>query len=96
MPSKTFDTEELRLSIWNDSETLKVVEDEITDTSRWSVHHRLVFKDLETDKFYLTYYSIGATEQQDEQPFQYEGEFIDCDEVIPVEVKVISYEKVKG
>jgi len=95
MPSKLFPKEELQLVIWDDSETLEVIKDEITDTGRWTIHHYLVFKDIETGKFYLTYYSVGATEQQDESPFEYEDDEISCVEVEPVEVKVISYKKVK-
>jgi hypothetical protein len=95
MPSKTFDKEELRLVIWEDSESLELIEDNISDTGRWSVHHEMVFRDTEDGRFYRTHYSVGATEQQDEYPFEYDGDEISCVEVEPVEVKVISYEKVK-
>lgn len=95
MPLKSFDKEELKLVIWDDAESLSLVEDDITDNSRWSIYHNLVFKDLETGKFYLTHYSVGATEQQDERPFEYEDDEIACAEVEQVEVKVITYQKVK-
>ena len=62
--------------------------DEITDTSRWSVHHRIVFK--HDDKFYETYYSEGATEMQDESPWEYEEE-VECHEVELKEVKVVKW-----
>lgn len=70
---------------------LEVVKDNITGKSRWSVQHDLVFKDTATGKFYVTSYSEGATEQQDEAPFEYEPEAIACDEVQPVEKVVIEY-----
>ena len=49
-------------------EMFEVIEDEIIDQSRWSVHHRQVFK--HEGKFYETYYSCGATEQQEEYPYE--------------------------
>lgn len=62
--------------------------DEITDTSRWSIHHRIVFKYTD-DKFYQAFYSVGATEQQDEQPWQYNEEI----ELTEVELKEIVINK---
>lgn len=97
MPSKTFKTEDLRDLLWDDVGDdfhLEIVENELTDTSRWSTHHRLVFKDHSDQKFYLTYYSQGATESQDESPFEYDGEEKICVEVAPVETTVIVYKKV--
>ncbi|KAF6630589.1 hypothetical protein H6F38_14270 [Paenibacillus sp. EKM208P] len=58
--------------------------DDITDTSRWSIHHEIVFE--HEGKFYQTHYSEGATEMQDESPWEYE-EDVDCDEVELKEVK---------
>jgi len=59
------------------------IEDEIVDHTRWAVHHEMVFK--KDGKFYKTWYSVGATESQDESPWEYE------DEVEAVEVE--KYEK---
>lgn len=70
------------------------IEDNIMDNSRWSIIHSLVFKDLDTGKFYASNYSIGATECQDESPYQYEDDMIECVEVTPVEVTVIEYKPV--
>lgn len=55
-----------------------VVQEELVDTSRWSLYYEIIFK-LE-DKFYKTYYSTAATEQQYESPWEYEKE-IECWEV---------------
>ena len=66
-----------------------IIEDELTDTSRWSTHHSCVFK--LNNKFYRTHYSQGATESQDESPFEYDGEWIEVDEVVQKEVTVIQY-----
>lgn len=67
---------------WNDS---IVKYNEVIDTSRWSIIYDLVF---EFDgKCYQTTYSVGATESQDERPWEYE-DIIDCVEVEEKEVMV--------
>lgn len=57
----------------------------IVDTTRWSIIHEIVFED--NGKFYMTTYSEGATEIQDERPWEYDDE-IECTEVELKEVKV--------
>lgn len=59
--------------------------DKIVDTSRWSVIHEIVFKD--NGKFYQTTYSEGATECQDERPWEYADE-VNCYEVELREVTI--------
>lgn len=59
--------------------------DKIIDTSRWSIIHEIVFED--NGKFYSTMYSEGATEMQDESPWEYDN-IIECTEVELKEVKV--------
>lgn len=54
------------------------VVDKIIDTTRWSIVHEIVFED--NGKFYQTTYSEGATEMQDERPWEYDDE-ITCTEV---------------
>lgn len=88
MPNKAFKKDELYADY---DFKVDVVQDEIVDTSRWSVIHEIVFK--YEDKFYSTTYSEGATEMQDESPFQYDEE-IDCTEVHQVEKLVKVWEKV--
>ena len=63
----------------------KLIEDDIIDTTRWSIVHEIVFEDK--GKFYMTTYSEGATEYQDERPWEYENE-VKCTEVELKEVKV--------
>lgn len=65
--------------------------DKIIDTTRWSIIHEIVFED--NGKFYQTTYSEGATECQDERPWEYEDE-IECYEVELREVKVKKWCKV--
>lgn len=62
------------------------VSDEITGTSRWSVFHTIVFQDKD-GKFYEANYSCGATEMQNEGPWEYE-DIIECVEVEQREVPV--------
>jgi len=73
----------------------ETITDEVTDTSRWSIHHERVFK--HEGKFYVTYYSRGATECQEESPYQYENDDeIECPEVEPVEKVTTVYKPVKA
>lgn len=66
---------------------------EITGTSRWSTFHRVVFE--HDGKFYETEYSIGSTECQDETPYEYEDDIIECPEVELVEEKVMVWRQKK-
>jgi hypothetical protein len=67
------------------------LEDNITDTSRWSIHHTIIFE--HEGKYYKTYYSEGATEMQDERPWEYDDE-IECTEVHQVDKVVKVWEAV--
>lgn len=93
MYTKDFRKKDLQMllmdgNMWN---KLRVIQDNFSYKSRWSLHHQLIFKDLEDEKIYSTQYARGATEQQDEQPFQYDADEITCVEVIPEEIKTIAY-----
>ena len=61
------------------------ISDKIIDTSRWSIFHKIVFED--NGKFYSTTYSVGATEMQDERPWEY-TEIVECTEVELREIMV--------
>lgn len=74
-----------------DPEEAEVIEDKIIDTSRWSVLSHLIFK--VDGKFYESTYSTGATEQQDESPYEYDGDEIECSEVFPIEKTIVVYVK---
>lgn len=65
--------------------------DEITDQSRWSVYHRIIFP--YQGKFYEAYYSEGATEMQDESAWEYD-ETVECSEVELKEVLVKKWVRV--
>lgn len=51
------------------------ISDEVVDNSRWSINHEIVFE--HEGKFYGATYSVGATESQDERPWQYDGDEIE-------------------
>lgn len=86
MSTTKFPAERLRNVLYEDEGV--VVRDTITDTSRWSVHHELIFK-LD-GKLWQTHYSEGATEYQDERPFEHESEVL-CTEVIAKKVTVVDF-----
>lgn len=44
----------------------------------------------------MTYYSVGATEMQEESPYEYEGEWVEVTEVVPKEVTVTKYVPKEG
>lgn len=69
----------------------KMVKTELIDTTRWSYVHEVVYQDLTTGKFYSSSYSTGATECQDERPYEYDGDEIGLTEVEPIEKVVIEY-----
>ena len=71
----------------------KIVEDNLVETDRWSILHELIFQ--HDGKYYRTNYSVGATEIQDEGPFEFSDEWVECKEVEPFEKKVIGYREVK-
>jgi len=70
----------------------QVISNEICDKSRWSVTYELIVKI--GDKFYRTFYDRGATEYQDNGPWEYDA-VIELYEVEQVKVEVIQYRPVK-
>lgn len=72
----------------------KLVHAKLIDTSRWSTIYERVYEDLATGKFYHTTYRQGATECQDERPYEYDGEEIEFTEVRPIDVITTEYVRV--
>ncbi len=50
----------------------ETVHDEISGKRRWSVDHWLVVKRKSDGRFFADGYSVGATESQDERPWEYD------------------------
>lgn len=87
--SKEFMLEDV---LYGCNEEVEVIYDNIIDISRWSQIHEIVFK--YNGKFYMADYSCGATEYQDESPWEYVEE-VTVTEVEPVEVTVTQYKPIK-
>jgi len=63
-----------------------VIKDDVVENTRWSIIHEWVFR--HEGKFYESTYSCGATESQDESPYEYDDDEIECPEVELREVTV--------
>lgn len=71
-------------------DNLKLISNKISGKRRWSDTYKMIF---EFDgKFYMTQYSVGSTESQDEAPYEYEGDEIECFEVTRKEKTIYVYE----
>lgn len=72
-----------------DNPQFKVISDEIIEHSRWSVLHWVVLQRISDGRFFADSYGVGATESQDERPWEYTAP--DFREVFPVERTVVEY-----
>jgi hypothetical protein len=68
----------------------EMISDKILENTRWSIVHQIIFKHGE--QFWRTTYRVGATEYQDERPWEHDGDQVSCTEVVPVEKTIIVYE----
>lgn len=50
-----------------------VISDRVIDNDRWTIDHELLFSDPADGKVYRAYYRTGATELQDEAPWEYDN-----------------------
>ena len=77
-----------------ESMSVKNVQKEVVNTGRWSIIYEQVFSVTKNDetKYYKTGWSEGATENQDESPYEYEEDMIEVSEVFPVEKTIVVYE----
>lgn len=73
-----------------DNTIYEVISNKIVSKSRWSYRSELIIKTIADGKFWKSFYSQGATESQDESPYEYgKCEFV---EVFPKQVEVTIYE----
>lgn len=76
---------------------IESVKNEVYDERRWSTVYQQILAvtrpDDETPRYFETEYAKGATEMQDETPYEDDDDEILLDEVFPVEVKVIQYRR---
>lgn len=77
--------------IFDDDDKFTVIKRDIVDTSRWSIITDVIVKRLSDGKLFKSCYSQGATESQDERPYEYD-EFAEFTEVFAVEKTITVYE----
>ena len=85
----TFTRERASNILDGNDEGYRVIRDTIVDTRRWSIDNELIIQRVEDNRFFRGYYSVGATESQDESPW--ENSEPDFEEVFPVERVTIAY-----
>ena len=61
----------------------------VEETTRWSIIKSAVFQHLPSGKFYEFWWSQGATETQDEAPFEYDDEYEPVEVVQKIVKRVI-------
>ncbi len=84
-----FPRQDMQEMAYGDSDYLIPIEEDTIDSSRWSIQHKVIFKDKNTGKTYVSFYSVGATEMQDESPYEWDGKEIECDEVKQEKVEAL-------
>lgn len=89
--SITVTKEEARRIVWEDTSDFILVESSVTDTSRWSIQHEGICQHIESEKYYFIDWSVGATEMQDEGPFEYHKGDVTLTEAIQKEVKIMKW-----
>ena len=80
----------------DESKKAEILSDKIIDRGRWSIVSELIFRlpDMPDNLAYLTTYSVGATEQQDERPWEH-GDAV-CKLVHSVEKVIKVWEPAQG
>lgn len=71
------------------TEGFEIIETAMLDQQRWTTRYKVIFK--YNDKFYVTFYRSGSTENCDERPYEFDPDEIECEEVFPTEVKILKY-----
>jgi hypothetical protein len=64
--------------------------DEIVDNSRWSINHTIVVQRKSDNKFFKSNYSVGGTERQSDEAYDYVKAIFE--EVVPVQKTITVYE----
>ena len=85
-----FDGEIGQQIAWGDSADFTLLEDKITSHGRWTVTHCVIVQRNTDFKYFRSYYSVGATECQDQQAYEYNKAVFE--EVVPVQKTITVYE----
>lgn len=67
------------------------VSEKIIGQRRWVTVYEKIVERVD-GKFFKIIYELGSTEMQDQQPFEFDNEPIEFEEVFPTEKTVIVYE----
>jgi hypothetical protein len=87
----TLKAKEARSIAYGDHELFEDVVSTITSVTRWSICYEKIIKRISDGVFFKMNYRVGATEMQDESPYEWEDE-VSIPEVFPVEKTIIVYE----
>lgn len=85
-----FPKEEAREIIYGDHPDFETIKEQIVGQRRWCVEKKWIGK-RKDGKFFTVKYDEGATENQDEGPFEYDKEVV-FTEVFAVEKTIVVYE----
>jgi hypothetical protein len=88
---KTYTKKQMQDMVCGDSDDLVEIESSVIDTTRWATVHEVIFKDINTGKHYESYFNRGATEMQDERPYEYDNDIIEVQEVEHKEVTAMKW-----
>lgn len=83
-------TEQAQDLMYGDNPEYEVIEDKQIGSGRWSIRHRIVIKRVSDGRFFSDTYSRGATEYQEERPWQDNDP--DFREVFAITKSVVVYE----
>lgn len=83
-------SEQGRELLWEDNYNFITIEDTILDTSRWAIRHKIIIQRKSDGKYFMDHYRVGATEQQDESPWEYDKP--NFEEVFPTTKTITVYE----
>jgi hypothetical protein len=72
-----------------DNNEYNVIQNDLVGSDRWSLAYKMIFSF--NGKYYVSCYSVGATEMQDEKPYEYSPDMIECTEVVKKKVLVDSF-----
>ena len=84
--------EQARAILYDDADPpeFDIISEEIVDQDRWTVTYKLIIRRISDGKFFRDYFRRGATEYQDESPWEYDKP--NFKEVFPVEKTITVYE----
>ena len=83
-----FEAQELRNMVWDESDVLTKVEDNIVGTSRWNTENRVVF--MYDNRYFCSLYR-GAVGDGESDLWEYQDS-VECEEVFKQEKTVVVYE----